>query len=139
MQPAELLKPSGEAFDWLPALAALGLSRQQQRVVALILDGKGDKQIAAALGISFHTVRTHLKRIFARLGVGDRVELVLRVLAARDTVAPGVPKNGVTNNSDLKPIREKAQNGQRLNGVGWRGGRAGRLALAAGRRREKEV
>ena len=40
-----------------------------------------DQQIAATMEISVPTVRTYLGRIFTRLGVRDRMELVLRILA----------------------------------------------------------
>jgi DNA-binding CsgD family transcriptional regulator len=49
--------------------------------VGLILEGKGYKQIVALLGMSMSTVRTHLGRIFSRLGVGDRVGLLLHVFS----------------------------------------------------------
>ncbi|HZL36253.1 MAG TPA: helix-turn-helix transcriptional regulator [Tepidisphaeraceae bacterium] len=67
--------------EWATVAAALQLSPQQTRIVGLILEGKRDKQIAVALGMSISTVRTHLGRIFARLDVADRVELVLHVFA----------------------------------------------------------
>jgi len=63
------------------AARALDLPPQQARIVSLILQGKRDKQIAAAMGLQRPTVRTHLARIFSRLGVADRMELVLRVFA----------------------------------------------------------
>jgi DNA-binding NarL/FixJ family response regulator len=46
------------------------------------MQGRRDKQIAAELSLSPSTVRTHLRGVFARLDVQDRVELVLRVFAA---------------------------------------------------------
>ena len=58
---------------------ALHLSPKQARIVGLILEGKRDKQIAATLKMSISTVRTHLGRIFIRLGVADRVELLVHV------------------------------------------------------------
>lgn len=57
------------------------LSPQQSKIVELILRGRKDKEIATALGLQVPTVRTYLGRIFARTGVGSRVELVLRVVA----------------------------------------------------------
>lgn len=77
---SEILRPSpfGRA-EWRWVVEALELSPQQARIVELIVRGAGDKQIAAALGLSKYTVRTYLSRIFARLGVRDRVELVVHV------------------------------------------------------------
>ncbi len=72
-------------FDWQPALIGLQLSPQQLRITLGILAGKGDKQIAAELGIGFSTLRTYLNRIFQRLGVADRTQLLLRVFASART------------------------------------------------------
>ncbi len=59
----------------------LELSAQQKRIVELLLCGSRDKQIAGELGLTFATVRTYLKRIFDRVGVPDRLGLVLRIFA----------------------------------------------------------
>lgn len=66
---------------WREVADALALSPQQARIVELILQGKQDKDIAADLKLSVPTVRTYLKRVFDRVGVGDRIQLVLRVFA----------------------------------------------------------
>ena len=66
---------------WQEVACELALSPQQLRIVELILRGQQDREIAARLGVSFHTVRTYLKRIFDRAGVADRMALVLRVFA----------------------------------------------------------
>ena len=73
--------PSGliSAEEWADVRETLGLARQQGRVVRLIMAGRRDKQIAAEMGIGVTTVRTHLRHLYWRLGVADRVELVLLV------------------------------------------------------------
>lgn len=123
MNPIERLNEGSETFDWLPALAMLGLSTQQRRVVALILDGKGDKQIAAGMGIGFSTVRTYLERIFARLHVEDRRELLLRVFSlSRKLDGAGVPmiadgKSNDSRNTDLFTGVKKAHSEGRRRGL----------------------
>lgn len=67
--------------EWQAVIAALHLSPRHASIICLILHGKRDKQIAAELGMSIWTVRTHLSRLFQRLGVADRMELVLHVLS----------------------------------------------------------
>jgi DNA-binding NarL/FixJ family response regulator len=62
--------------EWADLTSCLRLSRQQSRIVALLLDGLCDKQISKAMGISLPTVRTHVGRLFAKMGVHDRVELM---------------------------------------------------------------
>lgn len=49
-----------------------GLTRRQVEVLALVAAGKANREIAAELVISEHTVRRHLQNIFVRLGVSSR-------------------------------------------------------------------
>jgi len=67
--------------DWEQAGSTLGLAPQQSRAIALIAEGKPDKQILAQLEISYGTLRTYLSRAFERLGVSGRTELALKVQA----------------------------------------------------------
>ena len=71
--------PQPDPGRWHESIRSLELSPQKTRIVGLILQGKGDKEIASDLDLSKHTVRTYLNRIFARLGVADRVGLVVHV------------------------------------------------------------
>jgi DNA-binding NarL/FixJ family response regulator len=41
--------------------------------------GKTNKQIAGELGLSEHTVKNYLFRVFEKLGISTRVELLLRL------------------------------------------------------------
>jgi len=52
------------------------LSARERQVLALLADGLGNKQIAARLGISTNTVKTHLEMLFEKLGVSSRAEAV---------------------------------------------------------------
>jgi DNA-binding NarL/FixJ family response regulator len=77
-----------DAAAWHRAVEAMGLSPQQARIVELLLRGMRDKQIAAELGLGVPTIRTYLARVFQRVGVCDRVELILRVVAVSREPAP---------------------------------------------------
>jgi DNA-binding NarL/FixJ family response regulator len=76
-----VVPPQFAPARWRRIVKVLRLSPQQANVVALIMHGRRDKQIAADLTLSPSTVRTHLRGVFTRLDVQDRVELVLRVFA----------------------------------------------------------
>jgi DNA-binding NarL/FixJ family response regulator len=53
------------------------LTPREQQVVALVADGLSNRGVAGELGLSEHTVKKYLFRIFDKLGVSTRVELVL--------------------------------------------------------------
>ncbi|QLG44440.1 LuxR C-terminal-related transcriptional regulator [Costertonia aggregata] len=54
------------------------LSRQEQNIRALILEGKSNKEIANELFISLSTVKTHITNIYSKLKVANRKELLER-------------------------------------------------------------
>jgi DNA-binding NarL/FixJ family response regulator len=59
------------------------LSKREETVVRLVADGLTNKAISSELHLSEHTVRNYLFRIFDKLGVSSRVELVLYCLQER--------------------------------------------------------
>jgi DNA-binding CsgD family transcriptional regulator len=59
-----------------------GLSRQERRTLRLLVDGRSNQEIAAALSISPHTARHHTERVLMKLGVKSRAEVGSRVLRA---------------------------------------------------------
>ena len=52
------------------------LTGREAQILALLAEGLVNKQIAARLGISRHTVKTHLAALFHKLGVSTRAEAV---------------------------------------------------------------
>ena len=67
-------------LKWNRMSRKLALSAQQTRIVELILCNLSDKEIASQLGIKVPTVRTYLQRTYVRMGVEDRMGLVLKIL-----------------------------------------------------------
>lgn len=55
------------------------LSNREQEVAGLLVQGKSNKQIAAALHITQNTVEFHLKNIYTKLQVSSRTELMLKL------------------------------------------------------------
>jgi DNA-binding NarL/FixJ family response regulator len=55
------------------------LSPRQREVLDMALQGKANKVIARALGISEGTVKAHLSRIYAELGVSNRTEALYSI------------------------------------------------------------
>lgn len=54
-----------------------GLTRREKEVVQFAAQGYNDDEIATMLSISVYTVKFHLKRIFKKLGIHKRVELIV--------------------------------------------------------------
>jgi DNA-binding CsgD family transcriptional regulator len=56
-----------------------GLTATEARVAALAARGFANKEIAAALSISLHTVEAHLSRTYRKLGIRSRASLAARL------------------------------------------------------------
>ena len=76
--PVDVLEESGAT----PPSAAELLTPRELQIVALVAEGNVNKQIADVLRISEWTVSTHLRRIFAKLGVDTRAAMVSRCVGA---------------------------------------------------------
>jgi DNA-binding CsgD family transcriptional regulator len=61
-------------------MAEAHLSPREEEVVRLVANGLPNKCIGAVLDISAWTVATHLRRIFAKLGVTSRSAMIARVV-----------------------------------------------------------
>jgi DNA-binding NarL/FixJ family response regulator len=66
---------------WQRVTSVLALSARESEILQGIFEDQKECCIAANLGISSHTVHTHLERIYRKLQVSSRVELVVRVFA----------------------------------------------------------
>jgi two-component system, NarL family, nitrate/nitrite response regulator NarL len=61
----------------------VNLSPREREIARLIAGGLPNKAIAAVLDISLWTVATYVRRLFSKLSVGTRAEMVARVLRDR--------------------------------------------------------
>jgi two-component system response regulator DegU len=52
------------------------LSKREREILQMVANGSTTKEVARDLGISPHTVKTHLERIFEKLGANDRAQAV---------------------------------------------------------------
>jgi DNA-binding NarL/FixJ family response regulator len=62
------------------------LSAREQNIVHLLAEHHRPRSVAAELGISYHTVRNHLRRIFRKLNVSSQSELLRGLDPIRWTV-----------------------------------------------------
>jgi DNA-binding NarL/FixJ family response regulator len=75
------LPPFISPDEWQHIVASLQLSPQQAKIISLILQGKQDKEIGRELALNRYTIRTYLRRVFDRVALEDRMELVLHIFA----------------------------------------------------------
>lgn len=60
-----------------PGVVLLGrLTRRERTVLKLLAEGRAMPEIARAMGVSEHTVRTHMQNLYAKLGAHSRLDVV---------------------------------------------------------------
>ncbi|MBS1851217.1 MAG: response regulator [Acidobacteria bacterium] len=69
------------------------LSKRELEVVQSLAEGLTNREIAERLGLSQHTIKNYLFRIFDKLGVSSRIELLFLTLSQPNT-QQNAPKNG---------------------------------------------
>ena len=82
-EPTQLVDSRGDAI----------LSKREQDVVRCVAEGLSNREIASRLKLTEHTVKNYLFRIFDKLGVPSRVEVVLYVFRLRKDLSVNVPDN----------------------------------------------
>jgi DNA-binding NarL/FixJ family response regulator len=60
------------------------LTPREEDVVRLVADGLKNREIAQKLKVKEHSIRNYIYRIFEKLGVSTRVELILYVFSHRE-------------------------------------------------------
>ncbi|HEY1679800.1 MAG TPA: response regulator transcription factor [Candidatus Sulfotelmatobacter sp.] len=76
-----------ETISEVPSMRVLNtkgatlLTPREEQVVALVVEGMGNRLIARELSLSEHTIKKYMFRIFEKLGISSRVELVLYALS----------------------------------------------------------
>jgi len=70
----------GIHFSTRPDLGTRPLSVREREVLARIVDGRSNDEIAGELGVTSRTVEAHLTRLYERFGVHSRTELATRAL-----------------------------------------------------------
>ena len=67
------------------------LSRREDEILELLIKGMTNKEIAVELFLSSETVKTHLSRIFKKLGVRNRTEAAVKALGVEKLSSQTIP------------------------------------------------
>ena len=71
-----------QPFDGNPqAQASLGISPRELAVLQELAAGRSNKEIAQRLGVSPNTVKTHVARLYEKLGARRRTDAIARARA----------------------------------------------------------
>jgi DNA-binding NarL/FixJ family response regulator len=86
-----------------------GLTPREREIVALIVTGASNKDIAWRLGLNEQTVKNHLRKIFDKLHVANRVELALTAVERRLVVPAAPPVRPITSlTTRVDPARRES-------------------------------
>jgi DNA-binding CsgD family transcriptional regulator len=85
------------------------LSAREKEVVKLLLQGKSNKEIGLALGVSVSTVEFHLKNVYRKLGVKSRTEAILQL--GKSTGGDGIGGPGQSVGGADGKLRESIVDG----------------------------
>lgn len=87
-----------------------GLTKRELQVISALVEGQSNKDIAATFGVSEYTVKHHLTNVFDKLGVYNRLELVLfairnQLCAGTDEAEPVMTTPSTSGSTTKKPTR----------------------------------
>ncbi|MFN3931003.1 MAG: helix-turn-helix transcriptional regulator [Brevundimonas sp.] len=68
---------------WADTRAIFGLTKSEERLLRALMGGANAEELAGVLGISIETVRTHVKRSYAKIGVANREQLFATMASFR--------------------------------------------------------
>ncbi len=64
--------------DWQSRVKLYNITRREEEVIRLLMEGKSNKEIEDELSLSMHTVKNHLYNIYRKLRVNSRTQVVNR-------------------------------------------------------------
>jgi DNA-binding NarL/FixJ family response regulator len=90
--------PSTNSFAATPSVDLYGTrkpSPRQQQVIELVAQGLKNSEVADVIGTTEHVIKNHLRVIYDKLGLWNRVELALWFEARRHEATAHTHGNGV--------------------------------------------
>jgi len=71
-------------FRCINSMGEVLLTKREQEIVPLVAQGFTNNEISSRLGVSEHTIKNHLFRIYEKLGISSRVELILYAVSEHE-------------------------------------------------------
>jgi DNA-binding CsgD family transcriptional regulator len=90
-------------FAWEEVRRTLKLSGRETQIVQGMFNDKIQYSIASDLGISPHTVHSHIVRLYNKLGVSNRAQLLIRIMTVFVDLA-GAAKPSTPADRALRPV-----------------------------------
>ena len=127
---SEQLSFAVEALATSPVVRAVDsnglslLSKREMDVVRSLAEGLTNREIAARLGLSQHTIKNYLFRVYDKLGVSSRLELLFMTLtqagAPQSSPSPGAlgAGSGYTGQALTRPARQEQEEDPRARLAG---------------------
>jgi len=84
---------------------SLNLTARELQIIRGLLEGRHEEAIAHELGISRHTVHTHIGRVYKKLNVDCCTGLLLRIFNEYIALDPGVEPPAASNPDDMHLAR----------------------------------
>jgi len=88
-------------LNWQAISTQLRLSCREAQIAFLLLQNRSENDVATELGISVHTVHSHLGRLYRKLAIKCRLELIVRVFAAYVELHALTIRAGASNGGQL--------------------------------------
>jgi DNA-binding CsgD family transcriptional regulator len=70
-----------------------GLTVRQREIMEQLVAGKVEREVAVVLGLSYHTVHTHVRKAYEKLDVSSRAQATAKWLGQRPVVNPPLTQN----------------------------------------------
>jgi len=96
----------GPAVTLLPG--SRPLSKREEEITYLVAEGFSNRQISERLGLSEHTIKNYLFRVFEKIGVSTRVGLALYALKQGKRGRKSLSSAGISSLSDAPLILAKS-------------------------------
>lgn len=85
----------------------MGFTDRQAQILDLAAQGHSDKEVARKLGLSIHTVRSHLQRLYSSENLSNRAEAVAAFISRREAAAAAEQRETEASEAEPRPLARR--------------------------------